>query len=377
MVSIGTGENNNVQFTGILVAGGDIGNFSPMYVLHNTVYVSGTATGSNSTFAFLRGNNTTTSQLQADTLYNNIFVNTRSGAGSTNYAIGNQGTEASTNWKSDYNDLYSSDPATIGFWDAAGYTFPTWQGISAQDANSKSVLVTFANTAAGDLHLAGASIGDGNLAGTPIPAVAVDFDNNPRNASTPYMGADEATVALPITVSYFAGQRQGNVHLLTWRASCSTNTTFTVERSANGRNFSSIGSINATPLDCANPFNFTDSRPLEGINYYRLKMSGVDGKITYSIIVALINRQSGFEIIALQPTLASNVTYLNISSTKSTAVNVRIFDLNGRLVQQLAQQVSNGSTLLPVDISQLASGLYYVTGSTADGYSKTFRFVKQ
>ncbi|WP_207494125.1 beta strand repeat-containing protein [Aridibaculum aurantiacum] len=378
MISVGEGEINDVQFTGILVAGGELTNYSPMYVLHNSVYVGGNATGSNSSFAFLRGNNTTTSQLQADTLYNNIFVNMRTGGGANHFAIGNQGTEAATNWQSNYNNLYSSNPTTIGFWNATGYDFDGWKSVSGQDANSKSVPVTFANINIADLHLAGSSVGDVNLAGTPIAAVPVDFDGDPRNATSPYMGADEANVTLPVIVNYFRGVRQMNEHQLTWKVTCTSNTVFSIERSSDSRNFTSIGTIRATLADCANPFNFTDSRPLEGTNYYRLKMTDADGRATYSITIALLNKHAGFEIVGLNPSLvAGSTTYLNVTAARNTALTLSITDVNGRTVQQAVKQVPSGSALLPVDVSTLAAGIYHLTGTTTDGYKKTIRFVKQ
>ncbi|MFH2026664.1 MAG: lamin tail domain-containing protein, partial [bacterium] len=47
-----------------------------------------------------------------------------------------------------------------------------------------------------DLHLAGTSLGDFDLAGTPIAAVTADFDGDSRDATYPYMGADEGSVVL-------------------------------------------------------------------------------------------------------------------------------------------------------------------------------------
>ncbi len=100
---------------------------------------------------------------------------------------------------SDYNDIYT--PGTggnAGAWNGtAQQTLALWQSASSQDANSKSVSVTF--SAVNDLHLSGGSIGDGNLAAAPIIGFTTDIDGDTRNAYWPYMGVDEVT-ASPLTL---------------------------------------------------------------------------------------------------------------------------------------------------------------------------------
>jgi hypothetical protein len=375
MISLGVTEGTNTQFTGIYQATVGTGNTHNYYF--NTVVISGSAGGTISSYAFVRGTDTSTLQNMVTNAVDNIFYMLRLGGGSVNYAIGNRGTAPSPGLTGNYNVLYNPDATAIGYWNNTGYNLAGWQGISGQDANSKSVPVTFVDVANGDLHLSGTSVGDINLAGTPIAGLTTDYDNDARSATKPYMGADEALVALPILLNYFTGVRRNGTHILSWKADCSSPVRFVVERSGDARKFDAIETINATPLDCASPFSITDRTPLEGINYYRLKMEDLGGRFTYSIVIALINKQSGFEIISVQPTLVNENTYVNITSTKATQVTLRITDVNGRTVKQFVQQVANGTSLLPVDVSQLANGIYQITGSTADGYSKTFRFVKQ
>ncbi len=374
MISLGSTETTNTQFAGVMIVGVSAsGNQSAYY--HNSILVSGTGAGSIPSYGFVRGEDTTTTPIQTMDLKNNIISMTRSGGGATNYAIASKGPFAGSNWASNFNDLYNPDVAAIGYWNNAGYNLANWKTASSGDANSVSVLPIFVSPT--NLHLAGASIGNVNLAGTPLPSVPIDYDNDPRNGVSPYMGADEALVSLPVAVSYFAGKRQANEHLLTWKASCSVTTTFTIERSTDGRNFSSIGSVFATPADCANPFNFTDRRPAEGINYYRLKMSNPDGRSTFSVVVALINKNTGFEIVGLNPSLVDNgLTYLNVTSTKNTTLNISITDLNGRVVAQMGKTISAGSSLHTIDVTKLANGVYQLTGTNVEGYIKTLRFVK-
>lgn len=90
----------------------------------------------------------------------------------------------------DYNNYHSVIDTALAYWNVRIPNLAVWQDSSKGDLNSSSVPVTFAG--ATDLHLAGGSIGDPNLAGVPLAQVPVDIDGNARSAVYPYMGADEA-----------------------------------------------------------------------------------------------------------------------------------------------------------------------------------------
>ncbi len=90
---------------------------------------------------------------------------------------------------SDYNDLYTNG-SSISRWGGVDQAdLLVLQGVSGKDLHSVTRAVNFASSS--DLHLTGASLGDGLLRGTPLAAVPVDIDGESRSLSAPYMGADE------------------------------------------------------------------------------------------------------------------------------------------------------------------------------------------
>jgi hypothetical protein len=107
----------------------------------------------------------------------------------------------------DYN-LYYGPNATMGDWNGTAYTtFADYQTATGNDANGiwKSVEFT-SNT---DLHLAGISLGDQDLAATVLAEVTTDIDGETRSDEYPYKGADEDLehplgVALEITPAEIA-----------------------------------------------------------------------------------------------------------------------------------------------------------------------------
>jgi hypothetical protein len=185
---------------------------------------------------------------------------------------------------------------------------------------------------------------------------------------------------LPINISYFTGAKQAAGHLLSWKVDCNATprVTITLERSSDSRNFSSLYAVTADALRCYQPFDYTDNRPLSGMNYYRLKLQDVDGKISYSSIVALLNAFSGFEIVSIAPNPVTQGNFnLNVSSAVAADMDVFITDKQGRLVKKLKLALTAGFNSIPVNVSNLAAGSYTVYGMMGNARSKVLHFIKQ
>ncbi len=186
--------------------------------------------------------------------------------------------------------------------------------------------------------------------------------------------------ALPIDINYFTGTKQAASHLLNWKVNCNTSlrATMILERSKDSRNFSTINSITADALRCLQPFDFTDTHPLSGINYYRLKVIDIDGKISYSSIVALLNAIKGYEIISLTPNpVVGEYFTLNISSTMALKIDVQITDLQGRLVKRFSAPLIAGFNSIPVNTNNLSVGSYNIAGNINGDKTRSIRFIKQ
>lgn len=185
---------------------------------------------------------------------------------------------------------------------------------------------------------------------------------------------------LPIVLNYFTGTRQGNDHLLNWKVTCNStpSATLILERRADGVNFSTIYSITATALRCNQPFDYADVAPLPGVNYYRLKMISADGKIDYSNIVALTNSTKGFDIFSISPNPVTNSSFsLNLFSSSAAPVEIKIMDMQGRLVDQQARNITAGLNSINFNVEKLPSGTYAISATTEKDKSSVLRFVKE
>ncbi|MEI6684064.1 MAG: hypothetical protein WCO44_15650 [Bacteroidota bacterium] len=155
----------------------------------NSVSISGTASGSNSSYAFY------TAATGTNTVKDNIFSNTRSGGTVKSYAIG---AAASVSMTSNYNDLFAAG-VSLGLWNATNCaTIAAWRTASSQDAGSISGDPLFVSVS--DLHITATASTPVKNAGLYLAAVTTDYDGETRN-NPPDIGADEFTIAPTLITS--------------------------------------------------------------------------------------------------------------------------------------------------------------------------------
>lgn len=385
MISFGSEQSTNTAFIGIWNQIESITGYTAR-IYYNTINIIGAvSSGAQPSFCYYRGNFTNAFNNPAVDIKNNIFTNSRSGGTGKHYAISNSypaTLSSASGWgtnASDYNVL-NANASTIAYW-SGDQTFEGWKAASAGDSYSLSgVAITYVDSAS-DLHLVTTANSAVDGKGTPIAMVTNDHDSQIRNATTPDIGADEFTPTgtLAVTFEYLKGRKQGNVNLLNWKSGCISNSVeFNVQRSTDARIFTSIGSITATKARCAQPFDFADSDPLTSTNYYRLKITEIDGQVYYSPIIAIINKLQGFEIVGLTPTLVNdgNAT-LNVSSAQNSKMEIVVTDISGKVMLKQTSVLASGLNTVSLNLSNLPSGSYQLTGYTTEGKTKTIRFIKQ
>jgi|GEM_PF-3051806 len=212
--------------------------------------------------------------------------------------------------------------------------------------------------------------------------------NNPTGTvySSPYLGSPIANIGwemsiaapLPVAIQYLHGAKAGNNHNLSWKVNTTNAINMSLERSTDNRNFSNVYNTSGDAVSCQQAFNFTDARPTPGVNFYRLKVTDADGKISYSQIIALLNKNAGFEIISISPNpIVTGNAVLNVTSAQPDQLQIAIYDMTGRKVATQSQQLIAGSNQIILNVSKLASGAYQVTGVTNTGESKTIKLLKK
>lgn len=174
--------------------------------------------------------------------------------------------------------------------------------------------------------------------------------------------------ALPVKFSGFTAQPKAGAVLLKWStATESNNKGFTVEKSADGLNWSDAGFVaGAGNSNSQRQYVFTDNKPGKGNNYYRLKQTDYDGKQAFSE-VRMVNMAANRGAVSVFPNPAKGMVYIN-AETINGAVQYQLMSLNGKAVLSGQLNVSNGQQ--SINIQTVPAGTYLLK-LTSNGVSST------
>lgn len=158
----------------------------------------------------------------------------------------------------------------------------------------------------------------------------------------------------------FKGFNVNHTNELYWTTASETDSyEFIIERSANGFEFETIGTLpGAGNSNTLKDYKFTDVNPLNGINYYRLKQNDSKGP-AFSSVIAIENNVKSVAKVSPNPSRASE-TKINLVSNYTTSFSIKITDCFGRVVANFNATVEEniGKTFFVNDFVTLTNGIY-------------------
>jgi hypothetical protein len=138
---------------------------------------------------------------------------------------------------------------------------------------------------------------------------------------------------LPVDLISFNASKKNNSVVLNWNTANETKMTgYDVQRSSDGMNFTSIGTV-AAKADISNQYSFTDENIQQGISYYRLRMNDIDGHFNYSKIVSL--RFSTGASLELYPNPLNTGDQLHLVNPNKEKLTVWFYDISGKMVTSI------------------------------------------
>ncbi len=172
---------------------------------------------------------------------------------------------------------------------------------------------------------------------------------------------------LPITLTAFdATAERGKVYLNWTTASEQNNDYFTIEHSADGKNWNDVTEVPAVGNSTLTQhYQTLHETPIYGINYYRLKQTDFNGEFEYFQPISIdLSKTNGPDDLILYPNPASESVTLTGSSL--TPDNIELIDAYGRNINVELLAIHPHS--LRLAISALTPGLYFV--KTKNGTKK-------
>jgi hypothetical protein len=167
-----------------------------------------------------------------------------------------------------------------------------------------------------------------------------------------------SSFTLPISLISFTAARQDDKVLLKWQtASESNNDHFVIEYSADGNNFTAIGTVAAAGNSSnTNNYSFVHAQPRNGANYYRLVSIDINGEKHYSATrrIEFSDKKNGFLI------LENPVTSGQLQVQFYEPAMATVYNGHGQTIWK--QAVTAGSRV--IDLSNIAKGIYWLKAGT-------------
>jgi hypothetical protein len=202
---------------------------------------------------------------------------------------------------------------------------------------------------------------------------------NTLNSLNTWWTLSSSSSPLPVELISFEAVAVDNAVKLDWITASETNNDFfTIERSLNGVEFTSISTVDGSGnSSSAHSYTAYDKTPSNGINYYRLKQTDFDGKESWSDIKSVSFKKAGLVSIYPNPVIGTEIN-LYTSDDSEVVSEINFYDIAGKLVLKLddiSGAGNKGSNSFEIG-QQLANGTYVVEVNTNAGVYRE-RIVKQ
>jgi Secretion system C-terminal sorting domain len=210
------------------------------------------------------------------------------------------------------------------------------------------------------VDLSGAATASGNTENSTLSGTMV--------AGITAIAIGSTSSILPIQLQSFTGTSSNCNAIINWKTLQEINTDkFIVQKSADGVNFVAANTVKAADNISGNAYQVTLTQETDAA-YYRLQSVDYDGTYSYSKIV-LVKTQCNKENIAIYPNPVNGVSNIqvNVNTLYKSSAEIIVTNINGQKVINIPVLLHAGINNLPVPISKMASGTYFLTVITKQG----------
>jgi len=187
-----------------------------------------------------------------------------------------------------------------------------------------------------------------------------------------YSVGNQTPSPLPLHFISLKASLQPELVNLSWITENEVNTSyFIVEKSLDNLEYQAIGTVKSNNTLGSNAYSFNDNQLSKGVVYYRLKQVDIDGKFTYSIIVAVRNNKNIGLTLSPNPVI-NKITVSFDEIQKETTL--RVIGITGR--QIIVLPIVKGAKQAFVDVSSLPKGQYTIVIDNELGKPSTKAFTK-
>ena len=134
---------------------------------------------------------------------------------------------------------------------------------------------------------------------------------------------------------------------------------YTIEKSSNGTTWEAISFTTPKMNSGITSYETMDKNPARGISYYRLKITGKDGKLTVSNTKTIQNNNDKITV-SIAPNPATSRSFVYISAATAGTATLKMINELGAIVYNKKVQLTTGTNSIELPVSTFANGKYIV-----------------
>ncbi|MGN6532940.1 MAG: T9SS type A sorting domain-containing protein, partial [Ginsengibacter sp.] len=210
-------------------------------------------------------------------------------------------------------------------------------------------------------------------ASTPVSLADSSFINVTITSNAASSAADRFKVvfrqmsALPVTFVSIKATQKDKVVMVEWNVENESGMQqYEVEKSSDGNVFFQTGIVTALNKGAASYF-WTDSKPFEGNNFYRVKSVSKDGKINYTKVVKVLIEKITATLSVYPNPITDGAIHLQMANQKAGVYRIKLMNSLGQVItgSKITHAENNSTeTIFP---GNLAKSIYQLEVMKPDG----------
>jgi len=169
-----------------------------------------------------------------------------------------------------------------------------------------------------------------------------------------------AAISLPIELLGFSGRLSDLGVELVWQTANEVNNYgFQIENSSDSKSWQIIDFVEGKGIfQEVVEYQYTDQKPVSGINYYRLKQVDFNGEFEYSEIITVRNEKNLVNEIQVYPNPSQGIIKIQLSNSSGQLAKLKIMDQLGRKIWEFSGIATESILFEEMEIVQ--NGVYYL-----------------
>lgn len=202
------------------------------------------------------------------------------------------------------------------------------------------------------------------------------FSKGAFSTMTQFSVATSTMVILADQLLSFSGEWVSNTSTgLSWNVNPDTESRlYILQHSTDGTSFTDVATLDGEAGKSS--YSFYDNHPAME-NYYRLKMVGFSGSITFSRIVELSGKEMASKASLAPSVTEQSVASLLLSLGKESDIAYVVTDITGHVMARNAVHLVRGQHSIPVDLSRMQPGVFFVRVTDGQGFNKVLTLVRK